>query len=212
MRGEGTTASDIDLVVVFPTLERAWRESFVQDGLPVEAFVHDPQTLKYYQHQDIANGAPIMVNMVASGTILGPEIEMARSIQAEAAEIIARGPAPLSGSRYDTLRYQVTDLADDLRGERPPAEIAALAAHLYPKLADLMLLGRGVWTGRGKWVPRLLRRLDSDLAETFERAFRLAVQGESAPLLALADTELASHGGPYFAGYRQEAPLEARRT
>ncbi|WP_184460154.1 nucleotidyltransferase domain-containing protein [Rhizobium aethiopicum] len=211
MRGEGTEFSDIDLVVVFPALERAWRESFTVDEFPVEAFIHDPQTLAHYLHQDAESGCPIMVNMVATGSIVGPDIERARLIQAKAASVLAAGPKPLDGPSYDMLRYQVTDLADDLRGHRPPEEIAAIAADLYQKLADLMLLGRGAWAGRGKWAPRLLRELDVELAADFDAAFRLAVQGDGARFLALADRELAVHGGRFFDGFRQEAPLEARR-
>ncbi|MBB3353075.1 nucleotidyltransferase domain-containing protein [Rhizobium lentis] len=212
MRGEGTTFSDIDLVVVFPSLQTAWRESFTEDGFPVEAFVHDPQTLAHYLHADAESGCPIMVNMVATGSIVGPNIERARAIQAKAAKVLAAGPKPLDGPSYDMLRYQVTDLADDLRGARPPEEIAAISALLYQKLADLILLGRGAWTGRGKWAPRLIRKLEPQLAAEFDTAFRLAVQGNSTRFLALADRELDLHGGRCFNGFKQEAPVAARRS
>ncbi|KFC65386.1 hypothetical protein FF80_02850 [Devosia sp. LC5] len=210
IRGAGTPASDIDLVVVYARLERAWRESFIEDGFPVEALVHDRQTLAYYFDQDAKNGRPIMAHIVATGIIIGVDADLAHSIQTEAAAILARGPMPLAGPGYDRLRYLVSDLADDLRGDRPAAEISAIAAQLYQQLADLMLLGRGTWSGNGKWAPRLLLKLDAGLAQAFESAFRQAVTGNSAPLLALADAELARHGGHYFAGYRQDAPLDAR--
>ena len=212
MRGQGTAASDIDMVVVFPHLERAWRESFMEDEFPVEVFVHDPQTLAYFLDAGLQNGFPVMINMVASGRIIGPDIELAQAMQSKAAEVISSGPKPLAGPEYDWLRYRISDLADDLRGDRPPEEIRAIAAHLYQPLADLMLLGRGAWTGRGKWAPRLLLRLDPNLAWRFDDAFRRAATGDGAPLLALADAELALHGGHYFAGHKQEAPLEARLT
>lgn len=211
MRGEGTAYSDIDLVVVFPSLERAWRESFMQDGFPVEAFVHDPQTLAHYLHADAEGSYPVMINMVATGAILGADIGRAHTIQAQAARMLAAGPKPLAGGTYDMLRYQVTDLADDLRGKRPLEEVAAIAAQLYQKLSDLILLGHGEWAGRGKWAPRQLRKLDAQLATEFETAFALAAQGDGARFLALADRVLAMHGGRHFEGFRQEAPLEARR-
>ncbi|MBB4572489.1 hypothetical protein GGI59_000476 [Rhizobium lentis] len=211
MRGEGTAFSDIDLVVVFPSLERAWRESFTHEGFPVEAFIHDEETLAHYLHADAESGCPIVVNMVAAGRIVGSDIERARLIQAKAAGVLASGPKLLAGASYDMLRYQVTDLADDLRGDRSPEEIAAIAAALYQKLADLILLGRGAWTGRGKWAPRLIRKLDVQLAAEFDAAFRLAAQGDGSQILALADRELALHGGRCFDGFRQEAPLGARR-
>ena len=209
MRGQGTAASDIDLVVVFPQLDRAWRESFFEDGFPVETFVHDPQTLAYYFAKDAQGGAPIMAGMVASGRMIGPDVELGRALQASAVQILERGPR-LFGADFDALRYRASDLADDLRGNRPAAEIRAIAAHLYPQLIDLMLLGRGAWTGRGKWGPRLLLRLKPDLAEALDRAFQQAVEGDAASLLTLADAELARHGGPHFAGYKLDAPLGAR--
>ncbi len=56
-----------------------------------------------------------------------------------------------------------------------------------------------------------MRELDVQLAAEFDVAFRLAAAGDGARFLALADREVASHGGRYFGGYRQDARLEARR-
>lgn len=209
MRGQGTTASDIDLVIVFPSLDRAWRESLFEAGFPVEVFVHDRQTLQYYLDKDVESGCPIMIDIVSSGRVIGSDAQLAQRLQSQAIAMMAQGPK-LAEPDFDWLRYRVSDLADDLRGDRPAAEIRAIAAQLYPLLADLMLLGRGMWTGRGKWAPRLLLRLKPELAEAFDRAFQHAVAGNAAPMLALADAELAGHGGPYFAGYRQDAPVDAR--
>ena len=47
VRGEATPYSDLDLVVVYPRLACAARESFRHDGYPVEAFLHDPETLEW---------------------------------------------------------------------------------------------------------------------------------------------------------------------
>jgi hypothetical protein len=210
MRGAGTVASDIDMVVVFPRLDRAWRESFEAETFPVEAFVHDPETLRYFMDRDVRTGCPVMVSMVASGELMGRAPAAGQRLQAEARAILARGPMPLSGEDYDMLRYQISDLVDDLHGRRRPDEVFAIAVALHQKLGDLILLGRGAWTGRGKWLPRLLKALDPEIAEKFVRAFRRAADGDAGPLLALAESELARHGGRYFAGFRRDAPLEAR--
>lgn len=210
MRGEGNELSDIDMVVVYPTLPRAWRESFVVDGFPVEAFVHDPETLAYFVRGDVDSGAPIIVHMVANGTIITHEPEKAEELQQRSRSILARGPNPLTGERYDTMRYFLSDLVDDLRAERPLDEIAALSALLYPRLIDLLLLGRNQWTGKGKWGPRLLRRFDPSLADLATKAFAEAVQGQTAALLSLAEQVLNQHGGRYLDGYHVDAPLHAR--
>ena len=210
MRGEGNELSDIDLVVVYPTLPRAWRETFVVDGFPVEAFVHDPETLAYFIQGDVDSGAPIIVHMIANGTVISVEPQKAEELQQQARSILARGPNPLTGERYDTMRYFLSDLVDDLRAERPLEEIAALSALLYPRLIDLILLGRNQWTGKGKWGPRLLRRFDPTLADLVTKAFAETVQGQTAALLSLAEQVLNQHGGRYLDGYRVDAPLHAR--
>ena len=211
MRGEGNEFSDIDLVVLFPRLPRAWRESFVVDGFPVEAFVHDPETLAYFIEQDIKSGAPIIGHMVANGVIVGDDLEPASNIQQRARVLLENGPGPLSGEPYETMRYFLSDLAEDLRADRPVDEVAAVAGLTYPRLIDLMLLGRHQWTGKGKWGPRQLRRFDPQLADIAASAFADAVRGNKARLLALVDEELSRHGGSYFDGYRVDAPLDGRR-
>jgi len=210
MRGQGTATSDVDLVIVYDHLENARRESFMESGFPVEAFVHDPETLRWFIDDGMANGHPVLANMIATGRPIGPEPERASALQSAAAELISKGPAPLTGARRDALRYQITDLLDDLRDGRTPAEMRAIGAALYQPLADLVLLGRGKWSGKAKWVPRLLREIDPQLATGFDEAFQQLAFGEPARIIAHAEGELARHGGPFFAGDRREAPASAR--
>lgn len=68
VRGEGTEYSDLDLVVVYPTVPGAYRESFRFQGLPVEVFIHDPETLEYFfVEMDVASGIPALPHMVMEG-------------------------------------------------------------------------------------------------------------------------------------------------
>jgi len=68
IRGEETAFSDLDLVVVYESLPNAYRESFRFDGIPVEAFVHDPQTLNYFFLEvDRPSGVPALPQMVQEG-------------------------------------------------------------------------------------------------------------------------------------------------
>ncbi len=210
LRGEGTPSSDIDLVVLHDKLENAWRESFVAGGFPVEAFVHDFETLNWFVDQDVAGGCPVLLDMLSGGVVIGRDVERGRRLQADADAALARGPGAIGAERRNLLRYQITDLVDDLKDERPEAEVRAIAAALHQPLCDLALLGRGRWSGKGKWLPRLLLRLDPVLAERFDAAFRLAAAGQAGALVALAHDELALQGGPLFNGDRRDAPSDAR--
>ena len=212
MRGEGTMLSDIDLVVIFKHVETAWRESLLFGDFPVEAFVHDPETLHWFIDQDVERGCPTLPNMLAEGRLIGPRIATGTPLQIEARQILATGPPPLAGERLDTIRYQITDRLDDLCGERNAAEIQAIGIGLYQPLGDLILLGRGRWTGVGKWLPRLLHRLDPALAGQFDAAFRdLFINADRGALIALANAELDRHGGRLFEGDHRQAPATARR-
>ena len=54
-RGEATPTSDLDLVVLFPRVDAAWRESFTFESWPVECFCHDLETAEYYFSGSLEN-------------------------------------------------------------------------------------------------------------------------------------------------------------
>ena len=68
VRGESTPFSDLDLVVIFDKLPAAYRESFYFQGFPIEAFVHDPETLNYFLYEiDRPSGIPSLAQMIVEG-------------------------------------------------------------------------------------------------------------------------------------------------
>src|SRR4051812_42802643 len=90
IRGEDTEFSDLDIVVVYEKLERAYRDSFIYDGWPVEVFVQDPETIKYFfEEVDGHSGVPSLPNMVAEGLEIPRPNEFSKAIKAEAKKIIA---------------------------------------------------------------------------------------------------------------------------
>lgn len=211
MRGEGTYLSDIDLVVVFDRLDAARRESFILNGVPIEAFVHDPETLAWFVNEDATRGRPSILNMIVEGKIIGLDRGRAEGLRAEVSARLQNGPSPLSATALNALRYEITDAVDDIRGDRTLGEALAIGAMLHPKLVELALRGRGHWYGAGKWAPRLLTKISPDLADRFDNAFRvLFTTGDGGPVIALAEAELASHGGPLFDGDRRDAPSSWR--
>src|SRR5215210_651672 len=67
MRGEAPPASDLDIVVVYERLPNAYRAAFVYGGWPVEAFVHDVETLAEFFESDRRRGVPALMSMVWEG-------------------------------------------------------------------------------------------------------------------------------------------------
>jgi predicted nucleotidyltransferase len=210
VRGEATAGSDLDLVVLYRELPRARRESFMFEDMPVEVFVHDPETLAWYFNADLEAGRPGMHDLVAEGRILGPRPAIAERVRARARAGLAAGPPPIKAEQLDLFRYHITDRINDLRDERDPAEVVATGVWLYDALAALILRGHGRWMGTGKWTPRHLKALDPDLERRFTAAFDALFAGDPAPVIALAEAELAPHGGLLFDGYVSQAEVSAR--
>ncbi len=214
LRGEGTPSSDLDLVVVYRELPNAWRESFECDGLPVEAFVHDPGTLRYFMAEvDCASGCPLMPHMVSTGVEVPGPTDLSAELKATARELLDAGPSALSDEERLFGRYMLTDALDDLLHARARAEAAATAAQLYAQVGDTYLRARGRWSGKGKWLPRLLREDDPDYAERFAAAFEAVWRdGDASGVARVAEEALAPIGGLFrFAeGFRQDAPPECK--
>jgi hypothetical protein len=212
VRGQGAPLSDIDLVVLHAALPSgAWRESFLHDGVPIEAFVHDPGTLRWFFRSDRQSGHPQIIDMVAHGEVIGLRPQRAQSLWKLANLLLAQGPPPLGVEQLDLLRYRLTDLADDLAAKRPVEELMAIGASLYHLLAEFMLRTRGVWSAAGKWIPRNLAKADPDAAAEFAAAFDALFRGGDAEgVLRMLARELAQHGGFLFDGYRRPAKPEWR--
>ncbi len=172
IRGEGTVYSDLDLVVVYANVPRAHRESFRFSGLPVEAFVHDPETLHYFFVEvDRPSGVPALPQMVAEGVEIPESSDLSRSLKALAASVLALGPPPLTPQDIDQLRYSLTDTTDDLRAPRSRQELIGTASVLFQELANFYLRTRGCWSAKGKAIPRALRRADAAFAARYCRTF-----------------------------------------
>ena len=211
-RGDATESSDIDLVVLFPKLECAYRESFIADGWPVEAFVHDFETVAYFfDRVDAPSSRPALAHMVSEGIAIPGPSPQADEVRGRAQAVLVAGPKPLDEEARNAMRYSITDLVDDLRTPRDEDETLAVLTELYGSLSEYLLRMDGHWTGRGKSIPRALRRRLPNRWEEFRTVFRDAFRERKGDaVIAFAEKALASQGGFLFAGYRCEAPAEWR--
>jgi hypothetical protein len=211
VRGQATAGSDLDLVVLYARLPNARRESFTFDGLPVDAFIHDDETLAWLFQGDLDAGKCAHLTMVAEGRIVGPRPDAARQLQDRAHQVLRDGPPPLSVEQLDQFRYLITARIDDLRDPRDVREGVATGAWLYLVLADFILRSRGQWAHTAKWIPRGLTAFDPKLEAEFSRAFDdLFVRHDPAALIAFTETVLEPFGGPLLEGYESQSPASAR--
>lgn len=212
IRGEHTATSDLDIVVVFDRLPNAYRESLVWSEWPVEMFVHDTETLRYFCEEDCQRvGVPSLPAMIIEGIELPRSSDLSRKLKTYASELMKAGPIPWSAREIDDSRYAITDLVEDMKAPRSVEELHACAARLYPLLADHYLRSRQLWSARGKSIPRRLDAVSPTFGAAFREAFRDAFErGATAGLVTLCEEVLAPNGGWLFAGYSIHAPPEWR--
>jgi hypothetical protein len=183
-----TPGSDLDIVVLG---DAGYRESLHFRGWPVELFVHTPRRLADFLARELAERKPSTHRMLATGvSLLGDPSELT----ARCARVLAAGPAPLTTSERDRLRYALTDLLDDYTHAGDPGERTVIATVLWIESGRAALAFAGGWVSGGKWLLRELRTLDPVLAERW-----LAAREDPA---AFATEVLAGAGGPLFDGYR----------
>lgn len=213
VRGVGTAYSDLDLVVIFEHLEGAYRESFREADLPVEAFVHDPETVHYFlMDVDRPSGIPSLAQMILDGVELPAATPLSRSVKDLARIVMAAGPPRLGADDVRRLRYAITDIVDDLRAPRSEHELTATAADLYSALANYYLRTKGLWSAKGKAIPSVLDLADHGLAARFSAAFGSLFRGAgTTEVVTLAEEILAPAGGFLFEGFRLDAPPAWRR-
>lgn len=208
VRGEATTYSDLDLVVVYPKVKCAYRESFAHKDWPVEAFIHDPHTLTYFfRHIDYNIGRATLAEMISEGHEIPGATPLTENLKSLASEVLREGPPALSADDIVDRRYHISELIDDIREPKNRGELIASATTIYNELADYYFRTRRSWTGGGKAILKRLKKIDPAFARKFADSFEeLFAKGQTASVIGLAGEILAPDGGFLFEGYRREVP------
>lgn len=213
VRGEGTPDSDLDLVVVFEHLPNAYRESFYFGGFPVEAFVHDPETLNYFiTERELKNGVCVMAQMVSEAIEIPESSELSLALKSLAASVINSHPPKLSEESLRQMRYNITNLIDDIRHPRSKAETVAAGTVLYDALANCYLRTNDFWTAKAKSIPRKLKLANPEFCSRFCDGFeKLFADGQTEKVIALAEEILSPVGGFLFDAHKLDAPPDNRK-
>lgn len=212
IRGEGTAHSDLDIIILFPKIANAFRESFIYESVPIEAFIHTPETIHWFVDDEKKNGGAYLAHMISTGKIISKQTPLSREMLRYANSVLKSGPDTISNEALLKLKYSITDLVDDLRDQRPQQEKIACAIRLYPLLAEAILRNSGEWLAHGKWIPRKLKIANPEIAKKFDAAFDdLFIKQSANKLIKLSEEILKPFGGFYWQGWRTEAPKKWKK-
>ena len=213
IRGEANAHSDVDIVVAFPRVEAAYRESFFHRDWPVEAFVHDAETMRhFFLEVDRPIGSASLAEMVSEGHEVPGPSELSTRLKELAQQVIAEGPSALSESEIHDWRYQISELLDDIREPRSRQELFASASVIYNDIAEFFLRSHRSWACSGKGVIKRLKKADPAFARRFLESFDVMyATGRPDKVVELGEDLLSNQGGLLFDGYRREAPAMQRK-
>lgn len=208
VRGDETAYSDLDVVVIYENLKHARRESFIENGWPVEAFIHDLETLRYFFYKvDAPSGIPALPQMVLEGIPIPEKTTIENEVKSMAKRLLTDGPGILSTENLDRMRYSITDLVDDLRETKNNEELVATGSRLYEILADFYFRSNNKWSANRKMIPRNLLLIDKSLAKKFADSFdNLFQKGNPKDVISLSEELLKPYGGFLFDGFNMDAP------
>ncbi|WP_226674594.1 nucleotidyltransferase domain-containing protein [Rossellomorea aquimaris] len=201
VRGEETSTSDLDIVVIHEQIPSEYRESLIEFGWPIEVFVHNQHTIRQYFQSDCERARPSLPRMVAEGIplIKHPVIT---ALKQEANSLLRDGPPNWSLQTIERKRYFLTDALDDFIGSTNRGESLCIANTIGESLHEFVLRTNGHWVGSSKWIIRALKEYDlqfaSEYVDAFEQFYR---KDEKNAIVKLVDTVLDGHGGRLFEGF-----------
>lgn len=211
-RGTATSTSDLDILVLLDGPPGPFRESLVDDGMPVELFVQTPESLLHFREEDQQRRQPTTARLVGETILLVDRDGDAVRIADDCVREIAAGPKALSDKESQALRYALTDMREDLVGSTSSAEELVLAAQIWEASARLLLAHERRWQGTGKGLLRELNARDASVATGSEgagaglgrrltEAFEAVGRGDKIPLVDAAGDVLNHCGGSLFEGF-----------
>lgn len=199
-RGERTRTSDIDVLLIgedlLPDGEIGAALTEAYEDEIFEVFAYTPAGFEEWAQRSIAQHRPVIVHMLVEGLPVraGEELDaMRRHWTAR----LDDGPS-VDDHELAFRRYVITDVLDDLRDASDALERQVLAATLFERTAELMLLNAGMWIGTGKYLPRRLRELPPERVDGLAGPY---LRGDHDGLADAVEHELSAAGGGVQAGF-----------
>lgn len=202
VRGEATKTSDLDIVVISPNIESAYRESLYEYGWPIEVFAYNKESYKIFFKMDIEDRVPSLPRMCSEGITLKDTQDLAKVIKDEADKLLSKGVGAFTTQELQNQRYLITDRLDDLIGAEKRDQEIFLVNELTEVITNFILVNSGRWKSQGKWIPKSLKSLDAELYQKLMTSLERFYKNDSKKeFLEFVENQLARFGGRLFTGY-----------
>ncbi|RYM01722.1 nucleotidyltransferase domain-containing protein [Sporolactobacillus sp. THM7-7] len=202
-RRELNEYSDIDILIIDDTQPFSYHQCLFCYGWPIELFVFHQDVLSFFFEISRQERIPTLLRLCAEGRVLKDD-GSAERMKSQAEKRLKNGPSKWTEGERDRQRFAITDLLNDLNSTTSREETVFIAAKLFDLVPEFVLSAHGQWLGHGKWMFRTLHDFDPSFSEQWLEAYQHLIKtGNSERFAALADRQLARHGGRLFAGYKE---------
>lgn len=208
----GTQRSDLDLIIVYEQLPNMYREAFIYDEWPIDAFVHDAQTLHYvFEESRTGSGISGSIYMVVHGREVAAPTSFSEGIKNLALHYLKLGPIPWDKKQINKERFFITDVLHDIICPASDNEQIASAAWLYEALSQFYFRANNKWCASGKSIIRYLEADNKPLAQEYSKAFNhVFMYGQTKALEKLVKKIVEPFGGLLWDGFKSDGPKESR--
>ena len=203
-REEHNDKSDLDIIVITDEVETPFRQSYVEFGWNIEAFVFNNKNYMDFFEKDARRKRPSLPNMVIESIVLKDD-QIIKIMKKQAKSLLQKGPEKLSENEIRDFRYEITNLLDDLEGETDYFKNLFIVSELVEKLKQFTLLVNGYWDSKGKYNVKSLNNFDEQIAGIFLMAMEEYYKNENKDvLISLSNDILNIQGGKLFEGYKKD--------
>jgi predicted nucleotidyltransferase len=208
----GTQRSDLDLIIVYEQLSNMYREAFIYDEWPIDAFVHDAETLHYvFEESRTGSGISGSIYMVVHGREVTAPTAFSENIKKLALQYLESEPARWDEKKINKERFFITDVLHDIICPASDNEQIASAAWLYETLSQFYFRANNKWSASGKSIVRYLEADNALLAQEYSKAFDEVFQhGQTKALEKLVKKIVEPFGGLLWDGFKSDGPKESR--
>jgi hypothetical protein len=202
VRNESTSTSDLDIIIIDISISNCYRESFNEFGWPIEAFVHNKESIIAWIEKDLLRRKPSMPNMICEGILIKGNNEYLVELKDFSNNKLKEGPKPYSIEEDLTERYFITDLLDDLIGSRNHIDDIFILNELLDKIINYQLVKSNNWIVHNKRLQRSLIKFNQEIANKYFSAINeFYINHNKNEILNLLESVLIDNGGRVFKGY-----------
>lgn len=202
-QNRGNGESDLDITVIVESVDFAYRQAFMYEDWPVDAFIYDESSLySFFELARDNDKYAAVIRLIYEGQDILEPNEVSQNIKKMAKNIWHIGPIPWTQKKIDAARFFITDVMHDIQTPSTQEEQIASTMYLYEPLIQFYFRAQTKWSASGKALIRYLKEDNPLYAQQITKGYEQVMQtGECDILKEVVKEILNPYGGFLWDGF-----------